>query len=522
MVNAFSVVLSAVLSVGIYASEGNTSGLTGSLGTVDKNDVMTATSLGVTILVEIVTDDHPMETSWSLRDTCPGGSEVVVGGGYTEKGKLEQKSILTRKSRYLFHILDLGGDGVCCNTGPKGSFKVFHDSTLEVEGGKFDYTDFGYFGDDVCTDTTSKPTNVLTASPTNNPTNVPTSVPTAGNMVPLRINIFFDNFPEDISWKLTNTCKGSEELGAGSGYSKDYIFESVDVFKETVLNGRFEFVIEDAYGDGLCCGQGPGGYTIFYGNEQIISNFTATPEEKKEKKTFGSIDKCLFQSTNKASYDSSLGAPKCGTVHSSGICTTTGTGLLTKRKIWGELNGPNTLDKCTDGSSGLYLNDESVESITVTAIGGGVLKAGGEAQVTARVHAFSQENMVDFYYSSTPGTNPDWKSISSTQPSSSKFSEVNSAVFFLPKTGTQAVRAIIRWTLENGNVAPCPGGGFSDVDDLVFVVDTSSASLSYDLPVGPVEMPLPMPQVECAGFVSGRCVAANTCKWDGKDCSPMN
>ena len=100
-----------------------------------------------------------METSWLLTDICPGGSKVV-GGGYTEKGKLEQKSILMRKSRYLFYILDLGGDGVCCNTGPKGSFKVFLDSALEVEGGKFDYSDFGYFGDD-CPDTTSKPTNVV-------------------------------------------------------------------------------------------------------------------------------------------------------------------------------------------------------------------------------------------------------------------------------------------------------------------------------------------------------------------------
>lgn len=102
------------------------------------------------------------ETTWSIIDTCPdrGRRAVATGRGYTIAGKLETAFIVNRNSRYLFSILDAGGDGICCNTGHNGSYKVFVDNALQIAGGEFGYSDFQFFG--ACTETTTyKPTNVV-------------------------------------------------------------------------------------------------------------------------------------------------------------------------------------------------------------------------------------------------------------------------------------------------------------------------------------------------------------------------
>lgn len=94
-------------------------------------------------------------------------------------------------------------------------------------------------------------------------------------------------------------------------------------------------------------------------------------------------------------------------VHSSGICTTLGTGppeggsgLLHAKNAWGEPNGPNTLDACTDGSAGVYERDESIEALTIVSTDGGVLKAGGKARIVAHVFTYKTgaDNAADFYY----------------------------------------------------------------------------------------------------------------------------
>jgi len=384
-------------SKGLVASIGaepdvDTTGLTAD-AEVDTDNVQWTNEPGETIRIEIQTDDHPSETLWSLVDICPGEVMVARGGEYTVPGKLEMDFVLNRKSRYLFSIIDAGEDGMCCKYGPKGSYKVFADGVYQVGGGEFDASDTKTFGS--CTEpSTFKPTNAVTTSPTSNPTNMPTdlpsnnptsvptntntptsiptktptlqhtSVPTANNIVLIRIEIRYDDFPEDISWSLANTCDGGRRVeGMGSGYGQDLKGTTDTVFDDSIPDGTFEFVVEDSYGDGLCCSQGNGGYTIHYGHNQISSDFriSHTSTTSKETQQFGSSNKCHNNPTNtmsptntphnlptdqpthfqtsKASYDSTLGAPKCGTVHSSGICTTSGTGLLTAKKVSGELNG---------------------------------------------------------------------------------------------------------------------------------------------------------------------------------------
>jgi len=213
-------------------------------------------------------------------------------------------------------------------------------------------------------------------------------------------------------------------------------------------------------------------------------------------------------------------------------CTTLGTGpagelqgeLLSAKETWGEPNGPNTLDTCFDGNGGAYKQAESVEAITVEAVGGGVLKAGGKAKVIAKVYTYGNgQNRVDFYYSSTPGPNPKWKPIVTDVGVKGGLINVVSEKYILPAAELQAVRVSIRWIGENPTSSPCPTltgkGVYSDVDDLSFVVDTTSSGgmLAFALPQpGSVEMPQPSeePQIDCSEVVeSDRCAAAIDCEW---------
>ena len=84
---------------------------------------------------------------------------VAVGGDYNTPGDIYSRTILNRNRRYLFVILDTGGDGICCNKGPEGHYQIYMDDVLQAEGGKFEDSDTAVFG--ACPGPTSKPTNVV-------------------------------------------------------------------------------------------------------------------------------------------------------------------------------------------------------------------------------------------------------------------------------------------------------------------------------------------------------------------------
>merc|ERR1712157_75413 len=100
---------------------------------------------------------------------------------------------------------------------------------------------------------------------------------------------------------------------------------------------------------------------------------------------------------------------------------------LIKKTVSGELNGPNTIDSC-------------VEDITVKASDaaqGGVLRTGGMAGIVAQVYSYAgEQNKVDFFYSSNPGSNPNWQYISTAETSSQGLVILNSEVFPLSTSGT--------------------------------------------------------------------------------------
>jgi len=501
----------------------------------------------VEIKIDIKFDDYPVDTSWDLYNTCNGGNEKVgQGGNYGDSYAGKSVTVYGQSvhdGTFKFVIFDKYGDGLCCTQGDGGytifyGLKEFPSSFLGPN--EEETLMFGFANKCAPASPPNTPTHQPTG-PTKLPTLLPTSLPTALTNVEIKIDIKFDDYPVDISWDIYNTCNGdSEKIGQGGNYGDFDTGKSVTVYRESVHEGIFKFVIFDSHGDGLCCTQGDGNYIISYGDTKLFSTFK--DPTFNETRHFGEANKCALSQINKASYDSSLGVPKCGTVDKS--CTTVGTGptgelkgeLLIAKDLWGEANGSNTLDTCSDGNSGEYKLAESVESITVEAVGGGVLRAGGTARVVARIYTYGngETNRVDFYSSTTPGPNPNWKPITiNVKPENDGLTEgggyveveVKSGEFPLSDVELQAVRVSIRWTPETLESTACPtsagddSGKFSDVDDLAFVVDTTSlgGTMSFALSQpSPVVLPelLEELQMNCADVLeSDRCEAAIDCEW---------
>ncbi len=170
-----------------------------------------------------------------------------------------------------------------------------------------------------------------------------------------------------------------------------------------------------------------------------------------------------------ATYDDTFKAPKCSSV---AIACYAGPSLLQSRGTvgTGEPNAPNTIDQCEDGNLGVYLIDESIESIKVSAIDGSKLVAGANVQIEAKVWVWDVDvDTADFWYAAD-ASSPEWVLAGTAKPLLRGLTTL-SASYTLPEGSLQAVRVVFRFGYE-GTPVSCPGGSFSydDVDDVVFVV----------------------------------------------------
>ncbi len=186
-----------------------------------------------------------------------------------------------------------------------------------------------------------------------------------------------------------------------------------------------------------------------------------------------------------ASYDAELGAPKCSFGSSCDAGTLlNGRGTITNGV---EPNQPNTLGLCTDGNSGSYHGDESIDNIVVSQASGiHDLTEGDLVTVTATVYCWgdgSNDN-IDFYYASD-ATNPVWTQIGDRQPCPGGGVQTVSASFTLPQGSLQAVRANLMYGAGTPSVYSCVAGNYDDTDDLVISVKPSALAAAASATVSP-------------------------------------
>jgi hypothetical protein len=171
-----------------------------------------------------------------------------------------------------------------------------------------------------------------------------------------------------------------------------------------------------------------------------------------------------------AVYNGSLGAPACAIAGSS--CDSVS--LLNGRDGLGpEPNQPNTLDGCSDGTSGTYHSDESNDRIVVSTVSGSDFTEGAAVHVEATVWAWStgSSDTLDLYYAANANS-PSWVYLTSIVPPAGGVQTV-SANYTLPTGTLQAVRATFRYV---GSASPCTTGAYDDHDDLVFAVKAAGGN----------------------------------------------
>ncbi|UCE66688.1 MAG: hypothetical protein JSU85_01330 [Candidatus Zixiibacteriota bacterium] len=90
------------------------------------------------IVIEIMTDNYPYETTWEILES--GTSDVIGSGGpYNGRNMLFVEYICAENSGcYDFIIYDEYGDGICCDNG-NGYYNVFLNDSLVATGGEFDF-----------------------------------------------------------------------------------------------------------------------------------------------------------------------------------------------------------------------------------------------------------------------------------------------------------------------------------------------------------------------------------------------
>lgn len=80
----------------------------------------------------------------------------------------------------------------------------------------------------------------------------------------LKLEITFDDYPEETSWEMYDG--GGALIASGGSYSGMTSFET----KWCLPDGNYQFVIYDAYADGICCNYGNGSYKLSSGATTIF------------------------------------------------------------------------------------------------------------------------------------------------------------------------------------------------------------------------------------------------------------
>lgn len=263
--------------------------------TTDKNDATISVTLTDTFecpaddaifLLELQTDNYGSETSWSLKETS---SNTVVAkispNSYAPNNGYVSSTCIAAGTEYTFTINDAYGDGICCSYG-QGEF-VGKVNGIEVfRGGTFTNQVVKTFTSAGTTPPMSPLTRSPTKSPTKSPTNLPTHLPTKNPTTPptlpvgpnicedneteFKLKLMIDNYGKETVWKVRAEGDATETDLAGGG-PEEYLSNTEYEEKVCLLDGRnYSFIIDDLYGDGLCCNYGDGFYKGYVNNESVF------------------------------------------------------------------------------------------------------------------------------------------------------------------------------------------------------------------------------------------------------------
>jgi len=463
--------------------------------------------------VDILTDSYPTETTWTLFNECTQADEKTsadVGTSYTASGTYYSDQWCVPGGQYTFTINDEYGDGICCSFG-SGSYTVTYDGVQVASGGDFassESTTFGNCGPaPTQPPTTANPTKMPTPPPSNSPSKSSTSEPTDNPTSPAPTKL--PTASPSKSPSKTPTALPTNEPTSGPSKSPSKTPTPPPSANPTSAPNVAPTPPPIVNPSPAPSNQTPiPSPTVNPTPPPTVnptpppSNQTPGPSPTPPPNTSGTVT---------ASYDPDFGTPKCSAIGNS--CTS-GALLVGTLSDSTEPNAPNSLDACTDGVYGTYQSDESIDEITVSAVGGGQLQSGQRVEVEAKVFAWlsGSSDTADFFIASD-AANPVWTYIGSASPVGGG-AQTLTMQYDLPAGELQAVRVNFRYLGGVNLQTACNGGYWDDVDDLVFSVLPGAPGAIMN-EVMPAHVPPPT-EVDCQALSGDRyrCAAASpTCRW---------
>ncbi|KGO92085.1 T9SS type A sorting domain-containing protein [Flavobacterium subsaxonicum] len=125
----------------------------------------------------------------------------------------------------------------------------------------------GTAGDNTVAVTVTNPNNTEDQNPIDNAISASFEIAPTYTSQLVILSVVADNYPEEISWSLkdqNNTVLYSVAAGTyeeATTYSQEF---------ELTASGCYTFTIQDTYGDGICCGEGVGGYVLVTEDGTVI------------------------------------------------------------------------------------------------------------------------------------------------------------------------------------------------------------------------------------------------------------
>ena len=96
----------------------------------------------------------------------------------------------------------------------------------------------------------------------------PDACPPPPSCTDVTISITFDDYPEETSWSILDNS--GVTVASGGTYGSEPDGSTINI-TECLEDGCYDFIINDSYGDGICCGFGNGSYTVTVDGSTIAS-----------------------------------------------------------------------------------------------------------------------------------------------------------------------------------------------------------------------------------------------------------
>lgn len=89
----------------------------------------------------------------------------------------------------------------------------------------------------------------------------------------MTINIFTDDYPEETTWEVIDQATGLPIASGGPLANAQTLYTWIVCVDS---DGCYDFIIYDAYGDGICCAYGYGYYEVYLNSVMVGSNYDWT------------------------------------------------------------------------------------------------------------------------------------------------------------------------------------------------------------------------------------------------------